>query len=395
MSVLIKGGKVFHKGVFSELDVLIEYGKIVSVGGSIGTADETYDAKDMLVLPGLVDPHVHLRDPGATAKEDFHTGTQAAVAGGFTTVMDMPNNPYPTVDLEALYEKASLAERKAVCEVRFHFGATDHNFEEIKRANPLSLKVYLGRTTGELQLTNPKSLEKHFGNYAGQFVFHASGDGSTENDQLEKTFGNIGKIGSLSIRYRRKSHIAHVSCGREVLISKSFGLTVETAPHYLFLNSSDAEKLGYRGTVYPNLRSEALRKSLWGKIDRVDCIATDHAPHTLEDKKNGAHGFPGLETSLALMLETYHTKQLTLEWIVKAMSEKPAALFGLDRTGKIEKGFHGNITVLDPKKEWTVKGEELYTKCRWSPFEGRKLKGKAKSVFYKGRLVFDDFRFTK
>ncbi len=395
MSVLIKGGRVFHKGEFSELDVLIEYGKIASVGKDIGTADETYNAKDMLVLPGLVDPHVHMRDPGATQKEDFHTGTQAAVAGGFTTIMDMPNNPYPTIDLEALYEKAGLAEKKAVCEVRFHFGATDKNFKEIKWANPLSLKIYMGKTTGELYLRNPNSLEKHFQNYEGQFVFHASGDGNTENEQLEKTFNNISKAGSLSTRYRRKSHIAHASCGREVLISKSFGLTAETAPHYLFLNNSDAEKLGYKGTVYPNLRSEELRKSLWEKIDRIDCIATDHAPHTLEDKKNGAHGFPGLETSLALMLEAYHSKKLGLEWIVKAMSEKPAAIFKLDRTGKIEKGCHGNITIVDPKKEWMVKGEELYTKCKWSPFEGKKLKGKTKSVFYKGNLIFDDFRFTK
>ncbi len=393
MSVLIKGGKVFYKGEFSDSDILIENGKIKSIGRNLNGADEKYNAKGMLVLPGLIDPHVHLRDPGATYKEDFHTGTRAAVAGGFTTVMDMPNNPYPTVTVAALFEKAALAKKKAICEVRFYFGATDHNFDEIERADPLSLKVYLGKTTGELYLRNPGSLKKHFENYKGQFVFHATGDGKTEHEQLDATYKNIAKVGSLSNRYRRSSHIAHASCGKEVTISKSFGLTVETAPHYLFLDSKDAKKLGYRGTVYPNLRSGGP-ESLWKKIDKIDCIATDHAPHTLEDKKNGAHGFPGLETSLGMMLTAYHSKKIGLEWIIEHMSEKPAAIFDLGRVGRIKEGFYGNITVLDLKKEWTVKGNKLYTKCKWSPFEGRKIKGKVKSVFYKGNLIFDDFSFS-
>jgi dihydroorotase (multifunctional complex type) len=395
MSVLIKGGKVFYEGRFSESDVFIEYGKIKSVGKNIEKADETYDAKGMLVLPGLIDPHVHLREPGAEYKEDFRTGTQAAVAGGFTTVVDMPNNPFPTVTIAALAEKETLARKKAVCDVRFHFGATDHNFDEVKRAaTAVSLKIYLGKTTGELYLRNPKSLERHLENYDGQFVFHASGDGKTEQEQLDATFRNIELIGSLSIKHRRRSHIAHASTGKEVALSKSFHLTVETAPHYLFLDSNDAKKLGYKGTVYPNLRTGGP-ESLWNKINEIDCIATDHAPHTIEDKKNGAHGFPGLETSLGMMLTAYHSGKIGLEWIVEHMSGRPAEILRLEKIGKIKEGFHGDVTILDPKKEWTVKGDRLYTKCGWSPFEGKKLKGKVKSVFCRGDLIFDDFSFTK
>ncbi len=392
MSVAIKGGKIFYKGKFSELDILFNEGKIEQIGKNL-KADEKYDAKGMLVLPGLIDPHVHLRDPGATEKEDFHTGTQAAVAGGFTTVMDMPNNPVPTTMVQRLNEKKNLARKKAVCNVLFHFGATDNNFQDIVMARPRSLKIYLGKTTGELYLRNPTSLEKHFENYDGHFVFHSDSSSGNEEQQLDETCKNIEEVGKLSKRFGRQCHVAHASAGKVIELSKSSGLTVEVPPHYLFLDENDEKKLGYLGTVYPNLRSDKIRKTLWNKVKDADCIATDHAPHTLEDKKEGAHGFPGLETSLGMMLTAYHEKKLKLEWIMERMSEKPADIFGLSGIGRISEGNSADITILDLKKEWKVKGEELYTKCRWSPFEGKKIKGKAKSVFYKGKLIFDDFEF--
>lgn len=392
MSIAIKGGKIFYKGKFSELDILLNEGKMEQIGKNL-KADEKYDAKGMLVLPGLIDPHVHLRDPGATEKEDFHTGTQAAVAGGFTTVMDMPNNPVPTTTVQRLNEKKNLARKKTVCNVLFHFGATDNNFQDILMARPRSLKIYLGKTTGELYLRNPTSLEKHFENYDGHFVFHADSSSGNEEQQLDETCKNIQEVGKFSKRFSRQSHIAHASAGRVIELSKSSGLTVEVAPHYLFLDKKDEKKLEYKGTVYPNLRSDKIRKTLWQKVNDADCIATDHAPHTLEDKKEGAHGFPGLETSLGMMLTTYHEKKLKLEWIIERMSEKPADIFGLTRIGRISEGNSADITILDLKKEWKVKGEELYTKCKWSPFEGRKIKGKVKSVFYKGNLIFDNFEF--
>jgi len=393
MSVLIKDGKVFFKGKFSDLDVLIENERIVKVGKNL-KGDEKYNAKGMLVLPGLVDPHVHLRDPGATEKEDFHTGTRAAVAGGFTTVMDMPNNPVPTTTVARLRKKMNLARKKAVCNVYFHFGATDTNFVEIQSAHPHSLKIYLGKSTGELFLRDPNSLEKHFQNYYGHMVFHADSSRGDEKHQLKATYKNVEEVGALSKRYNRKSHIAHASTGKVIELSKFLEMTVEVAPHYLFLNDKDAKKLGYKGTVYPNLRSEKLRKDLWKHVTKADCIATDHAPHTLEDKKEGAHGFPGLETSLSMMLSAYHSKKLKLERIVEMMSENPVDIFGLTEIGRIAEGHYGDATVLDLKKEWTVKGNELYTKCKWSPFEGKKLRGKTKSVFYKGKLLFDDYEFV-
>ncbi|MFH1221655.1 MAG: dihydroorotase family protein [Candidatus Micrarchaeota archaeon] len=387
----IKNGLVFYKNKFVNLDLAVEDGKIAAIGKNL-KADEHFDAVGLLVLPGLIDPHVHLREPGAEYKEDFATGSRAAIAGGFTTVMDMPNNPQPTVSVARYREKQQLA-AKAVCNILFHFGATDANFGEAKKAGAGSMKIYLGKTTGELFLKQPDSLEKHFASFNGNFVFHAAVPAANEPQEIENTCGNINAVGLLAKKYKRKAHIAHVSAAAEAIAAKKHKLTAEVAPHYLFLSTKDAEKLGFRGTVYPNLRSDGIRRKLWDELPTIDCIATDHAPHTLEDKQKGARGFPGLETSLAVMLQAYSERLLSLEWLVAAMSEKSAAIFGLKGRGKIEKGAAADITLVDLKKEWTVDGSELETKCKWSPFEGKKLKGKVKAVFVGGKLIFDGYSF--
>ncbi|HID72626.1 TPA: dihydroorotase, partial [Candidatus Micrarchaeota archaeon] len=319
-----------------------------------------------------------------------NTGTRAAVAGGFTTVMDMPNNNPPTTTFVRLEEKKELA-KKAVCDVHFHFGATDDNYPEVRKVNPKSMKVFLGLTTGEMYLRKPDSLEKHFENIYPESVlfFHANTPGP-EEQSLSETQENIAKVGSLSDKYMRRFYIAHCSCGAEAAKAKEFERgNAEVAPHHLFLNSKDAEKLGAKGTVYPELRSEPLRKSLWKDFGHIDCIGSDHAPHTLEDKEEGAHGFPGLETTLSLMLDACHRKLLKLEDVIPMMSSRPAEIFGLEKVGEIKEGNFADITLVDLREEWTVKGEELETKCKWSPYEGKKLKGKVHSVFYRGRMIYE------
>jgi len=389
-TIVISGAKVFIEGKFVSCDVLIKGSKIAEIGKSL-KGEKKVDGKGLLLLPGLVDPHVHLREPGAEYKEDFKTGSHAALAGGFTTIMDMPNNNPPTTTFIRLEEKKQLA-KKAACDIRFHFGGTDDNFPEVRKVNPKSLKIYLGLTTGEFFLKRPDSLEKHFENIYPDSVlfFHASGNGP-EEQALEETFANIDRVRKLSDQYMRKFHIAHASCGKEVELAKhSERATVEAAPHHLFLNSKDAKKLGSRGSVYPELRSEKLRKSLWKQFSNIDCIGSDHAPHTLEDKEEGAHGFPGLETTLSLMLDACSKKLLKLEDVIPMMSSRPAEIFALENVGEIKVGGFADLVLVDLKKEWTVKGEELQTKCKWSPYEGRKLKGKVHSVFYRGRLVYED-----
>ncbi|MBD3210090.1 amidohydrolase family protein [Candidatus Micrarchaeota archaeon] len=395
MSLVIKNGTAFVNSHFEKKDIKIEGGAITQVGNGLDAERKIY-ADHMLVLPGLIDPHVHLREPGDTQKEDFRTGTMAAISGGFTTVMDMPNNSLPTVTKERLEEKRRLAEEKALCDVLFHFGGTDSNFQEVKKADPVSMKLYLGKTTGELMLDNPSSLERHFQEFPAErpVVVHAAGDSPDPEKNLEQTYERTEGVVSLAIQKRRRVHIAHATTEKEVLLkTRCPKCTVEVTPHHLFLSSRDTEKLGMFSKVYPPLRPEQKRIYLWKALERVECIATDHAPHTVEDKENGAAGFPGLETSLSLMLTACSRGLLDKIWVAQRMTEGVARAFNIKNKGKLEKGYAGDVTIVDLKKEWEVDGSRLYTKCKWSPFEGKKLKGKAHTVIKDGKVVFSDFSF--
>ena len=397
MSLVIKGGRAFLRGGFAEKDISIDDGKITEIGVNL-KGDERIDATGLLVLPGLIDPHVHLREPGDTYKEDFVTGTRAAIAGGFTTVMDMPNNAIPTTTKVRYEEKIKLAKEKAMCNVFFHFGGTDDNFEEVKKADPQSLKLYLGKTTGMLLLKNPDSVAKHFASFQKDrpIVLHACDHSENEKENLEKTYATEENAVSLAEKMDRKIHLAHASSSKEISIAKKYGkCTVEVAPHYLFLSAKDRERLGPLAKVYPPLKSEETRKSLWNALERADCLASDHAPHTLEDKEEGAAGFPGLETSLALMLDACDRGLLDRSWVLERMSGRVAEIFGLVGKGKLEKGYAGDVTIIDARKTWKVDGTELETKCRWSPFEGKELKGKAHSVIVGGQAVYLEYGFVK
>ncbi len=394
MSLLIKNGTAFVDGKFSKKDILIEDGLISAVGTGL-KGDESVDAAGMLVLPGLIDPHVHLREPGETYKEDFASGSRAAIAGGFTTVIDMPNNLRPTITKERLEEKARLASEKAACDILFHFGGTDDNFDEVKKADPRSLKLYLGHTTGGMALKDPSSLEKHLLAFPRDrpVVLHACDHSENEEENLAKTYATLENAISIAQRNGRRIHLAHASTRKEVQIAKRYKrCTVEVAPHHLFLSSKDAERLGPLSKVYPPLRSEQKRIGLWSALDIVDCIATDHAPHTIEDKEKGAAGFPGLETSLALMLRGCELGLLDKIWVVQRMSERVAEAFNIPFKGKLEQGFVGDVTIVDHKKVWTVQATDFQTKCRWSPFDGMELHGKVHSVVKSGNLVYQQYQ---
>ncbi len=396
MSLLIKNGTVFLGERFDKKDVLIEDGLISAVGNGL-KGDESLNASGMLVLPGLIDPHVHLREPGDTYKEDFFSGSRAAIAGGFTTVIDMPNNAKPTVTKERLEEKIRLASEKAICDVLFHFGGTDDNFEEVRKADPRSLKLYLGQTTGGLLLKDPASLERHFASFPRDrpIVLHACDHSEKEDENLAKTYTTVENALSIARKNERRIHLAHASTGKEVQIAKRYThCTVEVAPHHLFLSVADVERLGPIAKVYPPLRSEQKRIGLWSALEIVDCIATDHAPHTIEDKEKGAAGFPGLETSLGLMLKGCDLGLIDKIWVAQRMSSRVAETFGIPGKGKLESGFVGDVTIVDPKKEWKVDSTELYTKCKWTPFDGMQLKGKVKTVIKSGKVIYDNFEFV-
>ncbi|MFH0884500.1 MAG: dihydroorotase family protein [Candidatus Micrarchaeota archaeon] len=394
MSLLIKGGIAFLGSKYGQKDILIEDGRIAGVGNSL-QGDDVIKASGLIVLPGLIDPHVHLREPGDTYKEDFATGSRAAIAGGFTTVIDMPNNAIPTTTKKRLDEKIRLAKKKAVCDVFFHFGGTDDNFDEVKKADPGSLKLYLGQTTGGMALKQPFSLEKHFINFPKDrpVVLHACDHSEDEKENIRKTLQTLENSLGLAERLGRRVHLAHASTGKEIQIARRYArCSIEVAPHHLFLSTNDFERLGPYAKVYPPLRSEQKQISLWSALDKVDCIATDHAPHTIEDKERGAAGFPGLETSMALMLTGCRRGLLDKIWVAQRMSGRVASLFNMPDRGRLEKGCIGDITIIDPKKKWKVDATELETKCKWTPFDGMELTGKVHTVIKNGEILFEKYQ---
>jgi dihydroorotase (multifunctional complex type) len=396
MSLLIRNGTAFIGGEYQHKDILLEGGLIKRIGNHL-EGDRFIDASGMIVLPGLIDPHVHLREPGDTYKEDFASGSRAAIAGGFTTVIDMPNNALPTITVERLREKEAIAKKKAICDVLFHFGGTDSNFEEIRAADPLSLKLYLGRTTGMMMLKDPGSLEKHYANFPAdrRIVLHACDHSVGEEENLEKTYETVGNAIALAKARNRKIHLAHASTKKELTLAKAYnGCSLEVAPHHLFLSTDDRKNLRELAKVFPPLRSEQKRLMLWSALDLVDCIATDHAPHTIEDKEQGAAGFPGLETSLALMFDACSKGLLDKIWVAERMTQNVADIFGIPGKGRIIEGFIGDLTIIDPKKAWSVEALDFQTKCKWSPFEGKELKGKVKTVIKSGKAVYEDYNLV-
>ena len=324
-----------------------------------------------ITLPGLIDPHVHLRDPGATHKEDFDTGTAAAVAGGFVFVLDMPNNPEPTISREALDKKISLAKEKAHCGVGFIFGAdpkADNTMEFEKVINDVyALKIYMDETTGNLLLKDTHLLDKTFHTWPSHkpIVVHAEGETMSTAIDLAK-------------RFHKKLHIAHISQRSElerIINEKEHGMdiTCEVTPHHLYLTEKDAEALGPYGLMKPTLKTRSDVDFLWRHINAIDCIATDHAPHTKEEKESEhpPNGVPGLETSLPLMLTAVHAGRITIDDVVRLMHYGPKKIFG------IRDLVLGNKMIeVDMSQSYTINSKNLHTKCGWAPFEGMKVWGR-------------------
>lgn len=392
--MIIQNSKIYYKGEIVEKDIQIDGNKIVAIENNFNEdrIEERINGKGLLILPGLIDPHVHLREPGAEHKEDFYTGTRAAIAGGFTTVLDMPNNPKPTITAERLKEKKELAKKKAVCDVGFHFGATKDNFEEIKKANPDSLKMYLGETTGDLLLADQNSIKRHIKEFENPIVIHTDDDDPLKTYPCRETGIQI-VMSYAKMANKKNVYFAHTSYGQKLKDIKKENYYVEVAPHHLFLSEKDFGKLGNRRFVKPELKPEEKRREMWNYLDQIDCIGSDHAPHLLEEKEKGAFGFPGLETSFHLFLDSYIKGGVSLKWIVERMAENPAKIFNLQGKGKIEKGYFADLTFVDMKKEWVVKEEELETKCKWSPYNGWRLQGKVVGVMHKGKVKYWDQEF--
>lgn len=406
-STRIRNGTLITPEEISRKDILIEGETITAVGPELQTPPSTHtvDADGLLVFPGLIDPHVHLREPGSEHKEDLLSGTRAALAGGFTTVLAMPNTHPALTDRETLAQALALAASKAVCDVGFFVGATADNAEQAAElGNVVGLKLYMGSSTGSLLVADLAGQAAHFERYSGVVAVHA------EDEEAVAHFAKLGQrrppiCASLAVsraialaeRFGTRLHICHVSTAHELALirdakARGVKVTCEVTPHHLFLTAEDETRLGALGQTNPPLRAQKDVDALRENLDVVDCIATDHAPHTLEEKRGPTppSGVPGLETALPLMLTAALEDRLPLAEIARLMAQGPAYVFGLGCKGSIAPGYDADLTLVDAEVERAIGEQPMQTKCGWSPFEGHKVKGYVKQVFLRGKVVYAD-----
>jgi dihydroorotase len=421
--LLIKNCKILTEGKVLERNILCDNsGKIkeVAVDSLLKHADEILDAKGKFAIPGVIDVHVHCREPGLTHKEDFSTASKAAAAGGVTTFVDMPNSRPATTTVALINEKRKLAAEKSIVNFGINIGATQNNIDEVRNAkNIAGVKVYMGSSTGDLLVTDDAVLNEIF--KSGKLVaVHAENeDLIKENTELFKTSSDYPTALHLKIRnnlaaakaveraiylgkqHNTQLHICHVSTKEEVALiaaaKKEYAkLSCEVTPHHLFLTAEIAKKLGTYGKVNPPLRSKQDVAALWESITKgeIDMIATDHAPHTRDEKEqdywSAPSGMPGVQTMLPLMLNSVNKGKISLQQLIALTSENPATVFGMAKKGVIAQGYDGDITIIDIHKEKIIKNRDMLSKCGWTPFDGSKVRGVVTATIVNGNIIFSN-----
>lgn len=334
----------------------------------------------MIKLPGLIDPHVHLREPGGTHKEDWDTGTAAALAGGFTAVLAMPNTTPPVTGAGGLALVEQAACSKARCDYAHFLGAGPENAADLAMLAPQAagLKMYLDQTYGPLRLDDMTLWMEHFARWPHHLPIVAHAESRT-----------LAAVILMAALFDRPVHLAHVSLREEILLiraakEKGLKVTCEVTPHHLFLSEEDLPALGAgRGEVRPRLASRADQQALWANLAVIDCFATDHAPHTLEEKdgSNPPPGFPGLETALPLLLTAVSEGRLTLDDLVARMHTNPQRIFGLPAQPE-------TWIEVDLEAKWEICAAQSYTRCAWTPFEGYPVRGRLQRVVLRGREAY-------
>ena len=362
------------------------------------------DVEGKLVMPGVIDVHTHMREPGVTYKEDFATGSRACVKAGVTTFYDMPNTVPTTTTEENLLEKKKLASEKSIVNFGIHFGGSKNdNVEEIKKVlkngEVNTVKIFMNVSTGEMLIEDDEILAKVFEN-SKLVLVHA------ENEMIDKAI-------ELNKNYGSGLYVCHIPSAEEMkkvinakknsdVNTKEHPVYAEVTPHHLFLNteireSTERNKMLLR--MKPELREKSDNEFLWEAINRgeVDTIGTDHAPHLISEKlEKITFGMPGVETSLALMINAYNEGKISLEMIQKLMCENPAKIMKIEKRGKLQEGYFADVIIVDTKKEWIVGIDDtIESKCGWTPYENWRLKGKNIMTIVNGEIVYENGKINE
>lgn len=422
--LLIRNARIAQPdGSILEGDLLCHDGIIERIAAKIGgSADETLDAGRNLLLPGVIDPQVHFREPGREHKEDLGSGSRAAVKGGVTSFLEMPNTDPSTSNQAALDDKLRRAAEKCVANYGFFIGATPDNIDDINHAHPVcGIKIFMGASTGNLLVDKAEDLERIFANGERLIAVHAEDEARIRARRVQfknrtdvavhsEIRDNLSALQAselalaLSRKYHRRLHILHLSTREEVELlrrDKPAWVTAEVIPNHLFLNVNDYAQHGALVQMNPPIRRPEDNAALWAGLHNgtIDFIATDHAPHTLEEKQNpypeSPSGMPGVETSLPLMLTEMTAGRCTLAEIQKWMCYGPAEAYGIRNKGKILEGWDADLTVVDVEHAKPVRNEEMFTKVRWSPFNGSNLTGWPVYTIVGGNVTFERGRIRE
>ncbi len=432
MKTLIKNAKIVNEGNITESDLLIE-GQYISVIAktisSIGV-DNVIDANGLHLLPGMIDDQVHFREPGLTHKGDIFSESRAAAAGGITSFIEQPNTVPNAVTQEILEQKYVVASQNSMVNYSFMMGATNDNLEEVLKTNPSNvagIKIFLGSSTGNMLVDNEATLERIFSSTKMLIAVHCEDEATIAKNlaaakekfgddipidqhpiirSAEACYISSSKAVELANRTGARLHVFHLSTAKEMELFRNDiplsqkKITAEVCVHHLIFSDEDYSEKGNFIKWNPAVKSKTDREALWKALldDRIDVIATDHAPHTLEEKSqqylNAPSGGPLVQHALVALLQEHKNGRISLEKIVEKTAHNPAILFNIDRRGFIREGYFADIVLVDPKDAWTVDRSNILYKCGWSPFERTTFDASISKTFVNGKLVYDSKKLT-
>ena len=436
--ILISNARIVNEGSIQEGSVWIRDRKIAAVYGSGDTIppkareeSDLIDATGQLLLPGVIDEHVHFREPGLTHKADIASESRAAVAGGVTSFMEMPNTKPPAVSHRELEAKFELAREHSYANYSFYLGATNDNIGEVKATDPsrvCGIKLFMGASTGNMLVDDQKALERVFAESPVLITTHCEDEATVRanTERYQQQYGEDIPIpyhssirseeacylsSSRAVEMARKHgsrlHILHLSTAREMELFEPRRLdpdkriTAEVCVHHLWFDQEDYQRMGARIKWNPAIKTARDRQRLREALNehRIDTIATDHAPHLPEEKDNpymkAPSGGPMIQHSLQAMIDLHHQDVLSLELLVEKMCHAPARLFGVSKRGYIRPGYWADLVLIDPQKEQTVGSDNLYYKCGWSPLEGHTFRSSITHTLVNGTITYQNGTFTE